>query len=494
MARLHGSYHVDDPSVAARLDDALREVADDGLEQVLLGRSLVAAHAVCIGDIRVEVRLDPERPVRDLADAWSAAIVRAVEHRLEDGEDVVVYRRELDLLVDLARSMAAGDRSRAWAWRQAGVLDPRVTWPRSDDLARALVARAELGPAVAGAAGPALRSVLDPNGWLALAAALAPILGGGDLTTSAVPGVQGSVGDEHGGDVQGGDEVRVAERGEGVARAARSVVPEPAWISAGVGTVGRALAALALACVEPSRCRDPRAIAAVLSASPVARPRVEHGAEPAPAPSTPPGAPVHRPGGPTHPVGAGADAAEPAADRSRVDALAAPAPSDPSTAADRVVTAHGGVLFLVHAISALDLVSDLDGGPLGGEPPRESLARIVSSATGVAPSDPAVLAVAGWRGEPLLAPLAPLDVEGRAAIDDAAGRLRSWVLHRLDDDGDPPDLGWIWTRPATIDDAPGSIEAEYRLDDVDVRLRLAGLDLDPGYVWWLGSVVRFRYA
>jgi hypothetical protein len=29
---------------------------------------------------------------------------------------------------------------------------------------------------------------------------------------------------------------------------------------------------------------------------------------------------------------------------------------------------------------------------------------------------------------------------------------------------------------------------------VDTGVRLAGLDLDPGFVWWLGAVVRFRYV
>jgi hypothetical protein len=31
------------------------------------------------------------------------------------------------------------------------------------------------------------------------------------------------------------------------------------------------------------------------------------------------------------------------------------------------------------------------------------------------------------------------------------------------------------------------------LDDVDLDVRRAGLDGDPGWVWWLGQVVRFVY-
>jgi hypothetical protein len=32
------------------------------------------------------------------------------------------------------------------------------------------------------------------------------------------------------------------------------------------------------------------------------------------------------------------------------------------------------------------------------------------------------------------------------------------------------------------------------LDDVDFDVRMAGLDLDPGWIPWLGVVVRFIYG
>jgi len=31
------------------------------------------------------------------------------------------------------------------------------------------------------------------------------------------------------------------------------------------------------------------------------------------------------------------------------------------------------------------------------------------------------------------------------------------------------------------------------LNDVDTQIRRAGLDLDPGFVPWLGKVVKIRY-
>src|SRR5262249_27148510 len=41
--------------------------------------------------------------------------------------------------------------------------------------------------------------------------------------------------------------------------------------------------------------------------------------------------------------------------------------------------------------------------------------------------------------------------------------------------------------------APGWIEVVLALAEVDVDVRVAGLDLDPGWVPWLGCVLRYRY-
>jgi hypothetical protein len=49
-------------------------------------------------------------------------------------------------------------------------------------------------------------------------------------------------------------------------------------------------------------------------------------------------------------------------------------------------------------------------------------------------------------------------------------------------------------RTGTVVHVPGWIEFRLRLDDVDPHVRRAGLDLDPGYVGWLGAVVVIRYG
>ncbi len=41
--------------------------------------------------------------------------------------------------------------------------------------------------------------------------------------------------------------------------------------------------------------------------------------------------------------------------------------------------------------------------------------------------------------------------------------------------------------------APGWVDVVLAAAEVDVDVRRAGLDLDPGFVPWLGTVVRFLY-
>jgi hypothetical protein len=51
----------------------------------------------------------------------------------------------------------------------------------------------------------------------------------------------------------------------------------------------------------------------------------------------------------------------------------------------------------------------------------------------------------------------------------------------------------IVRRPGTLDFTKTHIDVFLDHGHADVRLRLAGLDIDPGWVPWLGRVVRFHY-
>lgn len=54
-------------------------------------------------------------------------------------------------------------------------------------------------------------------------------------------------------------------------------------------------------------------------------------------------------------------------------------------------------------------------------------------------------------------------------------------------------LAWLVERDAQVIASPGWIELVFSLDGVSLALRRAGLDLDPGWVPWLGVVIRYRY-
>ena len=49
-------------------------------------------------------------------------------------------------------------------------------------------------------------------------------------------------------------------------------------------------------------------------------------------------------------------------------------------------------------------------------------------------------------------------------------------------------------RPGSVLARPGWIEVRLPAEQVDLQVRRAGLDLDPGWVPWLGAVVRYRYV
>jgi len=54
-------------------------------------------------------------------------------------------------------------------------------------------------------------------------------------------------------------------------------------------------------------------------------------------------------------------------------------------------------------------------------------------------------------------------------------------------------IEFVCRRRAEIVADPGWIEVRFSLDEVATEIRRAGLDLDQGYVPWLGVVVRFIY-
>jgi len=114
----------------------------------------------------------------------------------------------------------------------------------------------------------------------------------------------------------------------------------------------------------------------------------------------------------------------------------------------------------------------------------------------VAGDDAAALAFAGLPPHADPPSGVPASAPETAAIAEAALRWGTATAQRLcRPDADPPEVvSQVACRRGEIVAERGWIEMHFDLADVDVDIRRAGLDLDPGWVPWLGVVVRFLYG
>jgi hypothetical protein len=244
------------------------------------------------------------------------------------------------------------------------------------------------------------------------------------------------------------------------------------------------------------------------------------------------------------PVGAAAslaDGAEPSAARARrptpvprADTIAGgtvePVSAEvPAEGRDPSRTRHGGLLFLLPILRLLDLPPRMAAAPeLAEAPLRLGLHRLGLALAGCAADDPALAAFCGLPALPDRSCVGPDDPGIAAAVAGWADEVRDALARRCvpDDDrrrsgrgsglrprptrdaerrgmhshaerGNAMDaaatLAWLVERDAQVIASPGWIELVFSLDGVSLALRRAGLDLDPGWVPWLGVVIRYRY-
>lgn len=113
----------------------------------------------------------------------------------------------------------------------------------------------------------------------------------------------------------------------------------------------------------------------------------------------------------------------------------------------------------------------------------------------VAEEDPALRLLGGQdlRLPPADVP-APSAAE-RALLETEAQCLMAQLQARLPARSESPGALWLWLcrRPAQLQLDGAWVEVVFPLKNLDTDIRRAGLDLDPGYVPWLGQVVRLRY-
>jgi hypothetical protein len=146
-------------------------------------------------------------------------------------------------------------------------------------------------------------------------------------------------------------------------------------------------------------------------------------------------------------------------------------------------TSVAGLLYLVPLIERAGISSLMLRRPElveSGWPVR--LIRRVARRLRVDPLDAALLALP--RADAAL-------TDSRAERTDTAAALRAlrrWCRARA-----RVSIGALVRRPGRVSWSRTHIDVHLPLACADVRVRKAGLDIDPGWVPWLGRVVRFHY-
>ena len=171
-------------------------------------------------------------------------------------------------------------------------------------------------------------------------------------------------------------------------------------------------------------------------------------------------------------------------------------------------TVWGGLLFLLNTATAAGLPGAFDEDDLlAARPTRWVVHQLAQRLVPLSADDPAALALCGLApGEAAPSGPAP-DPDEDLALLRLAEHWRAVTLDLLPgahpaadpaedsaEDSAAERLVALARRRADISGEPGWLDVRLELSEVAVDVRIAGLDLDPGWVGWLGVVVRFGYG
>ena len=173
---------------------------------------------------------------------------------------------------------------------------------------------------------------------------------------------------------------------------------------------------------------------------------------------------------------------------------------------DRVTwvwTGYAGLPFLLATAEPAGVPDRLAAAPaLSGRPLAWCLHVLGRLICDVGPDDAGLLALVGrhwdaWPEVRAAAPATPAEERELAGIAGDWARVTARLLKPGQEPSGPRAaelVGRMVRRPGSVLTRPGWIEVRLPAEQVDLQVRRAGLDLDPGWVHWLGAVVRYRYA
>jgi hypothetical protein len=501
IAHVHSTYRLPEAQLGARarLDALLERVLDAALDDALARAGVAPGEEVCIRTVATDARLRLASTDETLVAEWSAVLAASLAAAIRAGEPGAVrFASRRHALVDLAVATAMADARRAWAWRQLGL------WPDEDAvdgsqaaarLVDALSAEPQSVVAVLAAAArrgalPRLAVLIGAGGWARLArAALAAAGASAELLDEAAARAAA--------DPAGEDEAAVlARRVSSVSAIATAAIGS--GVVAGLApSARRAVAVLVTLEADPGALAAQRGVAklrlvhAVAQELDVAPYRRGAGAQA-------PGA--KRRATDSRSVLADADAESearrgaaqpeerPTDHNAQVDADAADCADAPPEVRVRAWTRAGGLLFLLPLVAALD--------PLPGRTHRWTLHRLgLVLLPGLDEADPAALAFAGLGPDDPPPPdgdEAPTEQE-LEALHGIATAVAGELAELLERKPEEEIVATVCSRRAEIVADPGWIEVRLDTAELDIDVRRAGLDLDPGWLPWLGVVVRFVY-
>jgi hypothetical protein len=160
-------------------------------------------------------------------------------------------------------------------------------------------------------------------------------------------------------------------------------------------------------------------------------------------------------------------------------------------------TQFGGLLYLIHLLNRW-------AGPIPEDTrlsqrcPRWCLHQLAMALMPVSASDPAALAFAGLLPNSL--PPSEGQASSTKAEAEAIMALRQELLRDLRarlvryDIPEARQMDFVCRREAEILADPGWVEVRFSLESVSTEIRATALDLDLGWVPWLGLVIRFVYV
>jgi hypothetical protein len=492
--RLTARYHLPPSREEGRerLDQILHTVLDEALERALERAGVSPHEEVCIRSLYVPVRLQLSLADSSLVLAWSLALSASIL-RARNGEyvpNVVRYHSAAHALFDVAMGVATDRFERAWAWRLARVWRGSESPSASEAAAELAFALLE-GPALIAPllAALAARNVpaavfaglwrkISAAQWIELARAALNAAGvsASIIENAAMPGIAEMTGQ--------------AQRMLAASPLARAVASAPQSLMNTL-EMRRAFATLILLEHDPAALQ-PAAL------QPAARARTMGTMDRANPSGDLMSGPIARA---RAMVSALSDSMHPATFRAPI----APHPhlgnererqvllnyDMPAAVTRRALTRFGGLLFLLKLVEELELPGEIMVS-IAQRPFRWALHQLALTLVPAAPDDPATLAFAGLLPDaipPIRDEAPPTDAE-LEIIASFVERIQAALKERLDEN---QPIAFVCHRQAEILADPGWIEVRLSLNDVSTAIRRAGLDLDPGYLPWLGVVLRFVY-